>query len=148
MANVTGKGGLGERPQHINRKGRPKTFDALRAEAIKIAGEVLTSPDGAQSISRINVILMDWALSKDVRKQQLLVEYAFGKVPNREEISGPDGKAIEIKTTDYRIAIAPLAPRPVGDSNAPGEDESRLHGETVGENDDERRNRTGGSSNG
>lgn len=37
------------------------------------------------------------------------------------EVSGPNGGAIEIKATDYRAAIAPLAPRSMGDSDASGE---------------------------
>jgi hypothetical protein len=38
----------------------------------------------------------------------------------RNEITGKGGEAIEIKATDYRVAVAPLAPRPMGDSEAPG----------------------------
>lgn len=41
---------------------------------------------------------------------------------DKQEISGPDGGAIEIKATDYRAAIANLAPRPMGDSDTPGKD--------------------------
>lgn len=37
------------------------------------------------------------------------------------EVSGPNGKAIEIQAVDYRVAIAPLAPGPVGDSDASSE---------------------------
>ena len=45
------------------------------------------------------------------------------------EIGGiKNGNAIEIRATDYRDAIATLAPRPVGDSAASGEDEGYLHG--------------------
>jgi transposase len=65
-----------------------------------------------------------------------------------QEVSGKDGKAIEIRATDYRSAIAALAPtktRPVGDSNASGESENRLHGAAVGQDDDEWRNSTGSS---
>lgn len=43
----------------------------------------------------------------------------------RQEFSGPNGNAIEVKATDYRAAIAPLAPAKagsVGDSETSGED--------------------------
>lgn len=50
----------------------------------------------------------------------------------KQEISGPNGKAIEIRATDYRTAIAPLAPRPVGHSDAPGKDQNGVHGEALG----------------
>lgn len=72
----------------INRKGKPKDFEQLRKEAIKVAGEILTSSDGAHAASRVHLILNDWANSKDVRKQQLFLAYAFGNVPNEEKHSG------------------------------------------------------------
>jgi hypothetical protein len=39
----------------------------------------------------------------------------------RNEVTGKDGKPIEIKATDYRLAIAPLAPGSVGDSETSSE---------------------------
>jgi hypothetical protein len=86
------KGAFKKGDKRINRKGRPKSFDALRQEAQKIAGEILAS-DSGNAISRINLILLDWATSKDPRKQQLFMEYAYGKVPQKEEITGADGGA-------------------------------------------------------
>jgi hypothetical protein len=86
------KGAFKKGDKRINRKGRPKSFDALRQEAQKIAGEILAS-DSGNAISRINLILLDWATSKDPRKQELFVSYAFGKVPQKEEITGADGGA-------------------------------------------------------
>lgn len=82
----------------INRKGRPKTFDALRREAIKLAGEIVVAQQaGGEEVelSRIHKILLDWAQSNDPQAQKLFVEYAFGKVPNKEEITGKDGKDLD-----------------------------------------------------
>jgi len=62
----------------INRKGRPRTFDTLRALAQQIATEMSSS---GSSMSNVEAIMRDWAYSSDVRKQQIFVEYAYGKVP-------------------------------------------------------------------
>lgn len=62
----------------INRKGRPHTFDTLRALAQQIATEMSSS---GSSMSNVEAIMRDWAYSPDVRKQQIFVEYAYGKVP-------------------------------------------------------------------
>ena len=75
----------------INRKGRPKNFDALRILAQEVLnGKVMTS-DGSVAMSRVQIILTDWAQSRDVRKQQALVEIAYGKTPQSLEVSGKDG---------------------------------------------------------
>lgn len=81
--------------KRINRKGRPKTFETLRAEALKIAGEIVTDKNGEPVASRIHAIMLDWATSKDVRKQQLFIEYAYGKVPDKTEVSGANGGPVK-----------------------------------------------------
>lgn len=89
----------------INRKGRPKNFDALRELAQQIAHEVARKKgtegdpliiDG-HTATIAEAILRSWAYSQDARKQQAFIEYAFGKVPQRQEITGEDGKEITIK---------------------------------------------------
>ncbi len=50
-----------------------------------------------------------------------VADRAEGKVADRQEITGKDGNAIEIKAIDYRTAIAALAPRPVDDSDSSSE---------------------------
>lgn len=78
----------------INRKGRPKTFDTLRREAVKIACEMLKDPKTGEEISVAHAILRSWA-SGDAQAQRLFIEYAYGKVPNKEEITGKDGKDLD-----------------------------------------------------
>jgi hypothetical protein len=75
----------------INRKGRPKTFDALRELAISIAREKALS--GGQPIilnghvvTAAEVILRQWAQSKEFQKQKGFLEIAFGKVPDDEVV--------------------------------------------------------------
>jgi hypothetical protein len=82
--------------KRINRKGRPKSFETLRKEAQKLAGEIIdAAAEGGAPVemSRIHSILLDWATSRDPRKQELFVSYAYGKVPQKEEITGADGGA-------------------------------------------------------
>ena len=67
----------------INRKGRPKTFEALRKLAVLVAAE-----QDEAGINRALEILRDWAKSKEPVKQAKFLEYAFGKVPERIEQDG------------------------------------------------------------
>ena len=111
MSNPTGKGGFGERKAQINRKGRPRSFDALRELAQQVAHEEALSGGKPLVISGhvvtvAEAIIRQWAQSKDARLQQAFIEVAFGKVPTRNEITGADGGAIIIDWGD----------------NAPGED--------------------------
>jgi hypothetical protein len=76
----------------INRKGRPRSFDALRALARQIANEVATSK--AQEPIVINghvvtvaeMILRNWA--RDAKLQAHFIEIAYGKVPDSVEFPG------------------------------------------------------------
>ncbi len=71
----------------INRKGRPKSFDALRELAKVVAAEKIVSADGRVAMTRVELILRDWASSKDPRKQQGFLEIAYGKVPQGVELN-------------------------------------------------------------
>ena len=79
----------------INRKGRPKTFDKLRALAQAIATEDgVTTDEGV--LSNIEVILRK--MMKDDPK--LFVEIAYGKVPIENIISGKPNAPLVIKWVD------------------------------------------------
>ena len=75
----------------INRKGRPRSFDKLRKLAQSIALE-----DATETMTVIEVIMRKWATSKDPRLQQAFIEYAYGKVPNKQEVTGTSGAAMNI----------------------------------------------------
>jgi hypothetical protein len=77
----------------INRHGRPKSFDALRVLAQEVLNVKIVSNDGSVAMSRIQIILSDWSSSRDVRKQQALVEIAYGKVPQK----------IDLEYTEYMV---------------------------------------------
>jgi len=101
MSNPTGKGGFQERKQHINRRGRPKNFDALRELARMIAvdvakdnkGQEIAIPGIDDRITVVQAILLQ--MSRDPRRQKEFLEIAFGKVPQPIEGTGED-KMIEI----------------------------------------------------
>lgn len=89
--NKTGNGTFKPGDKRINRKGRPKSFDALRALAQQIAHKELSQKDGSL-ITVTEAIMQGWAASKDPRLQLQFIEIAYGKVPNPIEITGKDGK--------------------------------------------------------
>jgi len=88
LGGATGKGFV-KGDKRINRKGRPKSFDAARALAQSIAHEEVTNSKG-DTVTVTEAILRQWAASKDPRLQMYFFEVAYGKVPNenKTEISG------------------------------------------------------------
>ena len=104
----------------INRKGRPKSFDALRALAQQIAHEPITEVNGHMATTA-EMILRKWASSPNPLLQRGFIEIAFGKVPDKIELSGIDGGRIKIEAYDYNNAIAVITARPGPDSETPSE---------------------------
>ena len=105
---ATGKGFVKGDPR-INRKGRPKTFDAARELAQAIAHEVAKAGgedlviDGHR-VTVIEAIMRQWATSKVPALQQAFVEYAYGKPPTKTEIAGPEGGPVVITWGDDATA--------------------------------------------
>lgn len=68
----------------INRKGRPATGEKLRALIRAIGYEQAFNDDGepelfnGRPITMLERIAIDWAKSKDSRKQELFVKYGWG----------------------------------------------------------------------
>ena len=82
----------------INRKGRPKSFDALRTlaqqvahEAALVGGEPFVLDGHVVSVAE--AILRQWAQSRNWQLQRQFMEVAFGKVPDDVHVSGKDGGA-------------------------------------------------------
>ncbi len=119
----------------INRRGRPKNFDALRTLTQQIAhevartttGEPLAAPDG-HAITVCEAILRQWAQSKNPQLQIRFMEICFGRVPVSVEVGGKadgdipiivvgpgmldklTGDAPNPNRIDYRKNLAALAP--------------------------------------
>lgn len=68
----------------INRKGRPRDADTLKALAQSIGNEIAMLDgepliENEAIVTRIEAILRDWASSPEYPKQRAFVEYAYGK---------------------------------------------------------------------
>lgn len=92
----------------INRKGRPKSFDALRELAQAIAHEEAKDKSGKEIVINgklatiTEAILRKWAASGDPKLQQAFIEVAYGKTPTVTELTGKGGEPLEIITRIVR----------------------------------------------
>lgn len=100
---ATGKGFVKGDPR-INRKGRPRSFDALRSlaqgishEAARAGGQQVVIDGHIATIAE--AILRSWAMSKDARLQMAFIEYAYGKPPIKTEFTGANGGPIQVTIT-------------------------------------------------
>ena len=85
--------------KRINRKGRPKSFDALRKLAQQIAAEDLQSTDG-DVITRIEALLRVMSSSKNPADRALFLAYAFGK-PKEEIAMNNSGETVTKVIIEY-----------------------------------------------
>jgi hypothetical protein len=89
----------------INRKGRPKSFDALRVLAQSIAHEVPVK-DGVPLVidghkaTVAEMILRQWAQSKNPQLQRAFIEIAFGKVPDGLDITSGGKPIVRVNWDD------------------------------------------------
>ena len=91
----------------INRRGRPKSFDQVRALAMELVNEIATDANGNPIIinghkaTNAEMILRSWMKSKDARLQQAFAAYAWGKPPEKTEITGLDGGSLIIEVKEH-----------------------------------------------
>lgn len=104
--NPTGKGGFGERKGDIWRKGRPRSFDALRELAQAISNEqaidaVTKKPMkvSGHNVSVTEAILRTWAHSPNPLLQKAFMEIAFGTAPKQVEVGNLNDEPFKTKNT-------------------------------------------------
>lgn len=120
---LVGKG-FKERPQNINRKGRPKSFDKLRDLAVSLANETAKDSAGkavefeGHTATQIEMLLRLMLRENPAR----FVEIAFGKVPDEVKIIGDKNRPLVIETFNYATSIAAIATRSSEDNQSSGED--------------------------
>jgi hypothetical protein len=84
----------------INRKGRPKSFDAFRALAQQVAHELVMDDAGeplvvdGHFVTATENILREWIRGDDPKMQQAALEVAYGKTPNALEVTGKGGERL------------------------------------------------------
>jgi hypothetical protein len=71
----------------INRKGRPKSFDALRELAQQIGHEPTQIVVDGHKVTVTEAILRQWAQSKNPQLQRAFIEIAYGKVPDKLDVN-------------------------------------------------------------
>jgi hypothetical protein len=98
--------------KRINRKGRPKSFDALRKLAIKIAGEEADQ----EEVTRVVKLLRDMARSDNPADRALFLAYAYGKPKEQVEHSGEVATKVVIEYANDNDQATAATPSP-----APGE---------------------------
>jgi hypothetical protein len=108
--------------KRINRNGRPKSFDALRKLAVKIAGETIPGASG-EDITRIEAMLKVMSSSKNPADKALFLAYAYGKPKEQMDITTDGEKLNEII---IRYADSDNPPE-----TAPGADPSQADPEKV-----------------
>lgn len=122
----------------INRRGRPRSFAALRQLALAIAREAARDKRGRpiihdqHTVSQVERILRQMVERDPAR----FLEIAYGRVPQAVEVSGPGSGPIPIQAVDYAAAVAAITPGSGGDRPTSGEAEMDRSGATLGQDDD------------
>lgn len=105
------KGQFKKGDPRINRKGRPRNFDALRELAQQIAHEVAQSEGGplvidGHAVTVAEAIMRKWATSKDARLQQAFIKVAYGEDTQRMELTGQGGGPVRITEVIVQLPTA------------------------------------------
>lgn len=88
----------------INRKGRPKTADALKALILSVLDEPAYVDDkpviiAGHHATRGEMMLREMINSRKPQDRQQILDRAYGKVPNNVNLGGPDGGQLTVVTS-------------------------------------------------
>jgi hypothetical protein len=113
---VTGKGFTKGDPR-INRRGRPKSFDAWRKLLQSVMDEPATGPDGKPIVKKVGdrehivtnaeMFAEAWMKSKD---RKGFAEHAYGKPKEEIELNSKDGLKVVIEYADNNNNPAKTTP--------------------------------------
>ena len=71
----------------INRLGRPKGYDEARKAAVAMLSEKIISTDGKRAVSRFQMIILDWATSRNFQKQEAMLKLAGFMTKGNENLA-------------------------------------------------------------
>jgi hypothetical protein len=106
-----------------SRKGRPKSFDALRSLAVGMASEQAVDKNGepillhGKPVTNAQLVLYQWLTDK--KHQKDFIEVAFGKVPQAIELSGEFNGAIQVEYVNSPYPTSDVSPESSGDTSEP-----------------------------
>lgn len=115
--------GFDKRPQAINKKGKPKTFDALRSLAVGMASEQAVDKNGepillhGKPVTNAQLVLYQWLTDK--KHQKDFIEVAFGKVPVAIDLSADVSGAIQVEYVNNPYPITDVPSESSGDTSEP-----------------------------
>ena len=84
----------------INRGGRPHTYDLIHEIATRLCAEPADLEDNPEGLSQLEAIMREWLTSKSFQKQLAVIQYAYGKIPEKLEIEKKEPNNIIIEWTD------------------------------------------------
>ena len=100
--------------KRINRNGRPKSFDALRKLAVRIAGETIPGASG-EDITRIEAMLKVMSSSKNPADKALFLAYAYGKPKDEIDLKSDNTLRVIVEYADSDDNPPETPPLPVED---------------------------------
>lgn len=98
----------GEVDPRINRTGRPKSFDQLRALGQQLGNEIVVGRDGkpllapdGQPMTATELIMRQ--MMQDEKQRLDYLHIAYGRPPLKQEVTGKDGAPLGSATLDLAI---------------------------------------------
>jgi len=100
MANNNNLKPFKKNDPRINRGGRPRNYDLIHEIASRLCAEPAGLEDNPEGISQLEAIMREWLTSQNFHKQLAVIQYAYGKIPEKLEIEKKEPNNIIIEWTD------------------------------------------------